>query len=176
MISFAVIGTACHIHFFHCLRRFDFTDGLALLRGSQKLAQSNAIDGQCLRRIAGAETGPSVLCGGGGPDRPPSVGGRHSTWAAAAGAVRGRPGGSAETAGQWSLAVEQESTWTDAGDRLLVQKAQELGSDWDSISRSFDGRTEDHIKNRWSTSLRRKSRQVEPARPRGVGPSRQSNG
>jgi hypothetical protein len=40
-----------------------------------------------------------------------------------------------------------------------------------SISGYFDLRSEDQVKNRWKTDLRRKSRQVEPARPRGGGPS-----
>jgi hypothetical protein len=50
----------------------------------------------------------------------------------------------------------KNGTWTDSEDALLVDKVQELGTAWSRISKFFDGRSENNVKNRWYTRLRPK--------------------
>ena len=44
--------------------------------------------------------------------------------------------------------------WTHEEDLLLVQKYNELGPKWVEISKSFDGRSDNNVKNRWYSSVR----------------------
>jgi hypothetical protein len=50
----------------------------------------------------------------------------------------------------------KNAPWTDAEDDLLVAKFQELGPRWTTISKCFDGRSENNVKNRWYTHLRQR--------------------
>lgn len=47
--------------------------------------------------------------------------------------------------------------WTEAEDRLLITKMNELGRCWSTIGRFFNGRSENDIKNRWYSHLRYRS-------------------
>ena len=47
------------------------------------------------------------------------------------------------------------SPWTNAEDKLLLSKVQELGQKWVKISKYFDKRTDANLKNRWNVLLRR---------------------
>jgi hypothetical protein len=47
--------------------------------------------------------------------------------------------------------------WTPEEDIILVQKVREHGCRWAKIAKSFDGRSENNVKNRWYTCVRSKS-------------------
>jgi hypothetical protein len=47
--------------------------------------------------------------------------------------------------------------WTEEQDRLLIEKINELGHCWASISHHFNGRSESDVKNRWYSHLRYRS-------------------
>jgi hypothetical protein len=123
MISLAVIGIACHIHFstvcvdsvswtaLHCSEALK--NWLSQVPSTANGSDASPEPRQGHRFFAAEEDRivcQAVLEAGPRPgSRPPRA------------AVLGRPG-------QWPLTAEQERAWTDAGDRLLVQKAQEVGS------------------------------------------------
>jgi hypothetical protein len=44
--------------------------------------------------------------------------------------------------------------WTEAEDRLLLAKINEIGRSWSVMGRFFPGRSENDIKNRWYSHLR----------------------
>jgi hypothetical protein len=73
---------------------------------------------------------------------------------------------------RWSNYVNPHitrATWTEADDRLLLEKFAELGSKWDLISRYFRGRGKNAIRNRFLTIQRHRRRDAMAAargRPR----------
>jgi hypothetical protein len=52
--------------------------------------------------------------------------------------------------------ANKNEAWTTAEDDLLLEKVNELGSRWSLISKYFNGRSENNVKNRWYTHLRPK--------------------
>jgi hypothetical protein len=44
--------------------------------------------------------------------------------------------------------------WTPEEDRILIEKINEMGFSWSSIAHSFNGRSDNDIKNRWYSHLR----------------------
>jgi hypothetical protein len=44
--------------------------------------------------------------------------------------------------------------WTDAEDRLLIDRVNELNFSWSLIAQSFNGRSDNDIKNRWHSHLK----------------------
>mmetsp|Transcript_20894 Transcript_20894/g.26437 ORF Transcript_20894/g.26437 Transcript_20894/m.26437 type:complete len:339 (+) Transcript_20894:325-1341(+) len=46
--------------------------------------------------------------------------------------------------------------WTEEEDDLLIEKHEELGNKWAEISKYFNGRTDNMIKNRWNSTIRRR--------------------
>lgn len=53
--------------------------------------------------------------------------------------------------------------WTAYEDEVVIQVHQEIGSRWADIARQLDGRTDNAIKNRWNSTMRRANRAVKAA-------------
>ena len=49
--------------------------------------------------------------------------------------------------------------WTDAEDQLIMELVQKLGTKWSHIAKNLPGRTDNAIKNRWNSTMRRILRQ-----------------
>lgn len=46
--------------------------------------------------------------------------------------------------------------WTEEEDELLIEKHEQLGNKWAEISKFFSGRTDNMIKNRWNSTIKRR--------------------
>lgn len=46
--------------------------------------------------------------------------------------------------------------WTQQEDIILIQKVAEIGTKWTTIAKCLPGRSENHVKNRWYSGLKRK--------------------
>ncbi|KAJ9526820.1 hypothetical protein QJQ45_017806, partial [Haematococcus lacustris] len=53
--------------------------------------------------------------------------------------------------------------WTDEEEAQLVTAHMKFGNRWSDIARSLEGRTENHIKNHWNATLRRKDSHIKAA-------------
>ena len=87
-----------------------------------------------------------------------------TTWIAVAAQIPGRS--ARQCRDRWANYLSPENKngpWTQDEDRLLTEKFLELGPQWTSIAKFFDGRSENNVKNRWYTHLRGKySKTPEP--------------
>jgi hypothetical protein len=86
----------------------------------------------------------------------------HGTcdWSAVAACVPGR--NARQCRERWTNYVNPDLTnevWTDADDRLLLEKYRELGSKWYAIAGFFSGRGKNSIRNRFLALRRRKCRE-----------------
>ena len=80
-----------------------------------------------------------------------------TTWIAVAAQIPGRS--ARQCRDRWANYLSPENKngpWTQDEDRLLTEKFLELGPQWTSIAKFFDGRSENNVKNRWYTHLRGK--------------------
>jgi hypothetical protein len=90
-----------------------------------------------------------------------------STWIAIAAHMQGRsPRQCRDRWANYLCPDNKNAPWTEAEDDLLVAKFQELGPRWTTISKCFDGRSENNVKNRWYTHVRQRLQPPAPAQER----------
>ena len=80
-----------------------------------------------------------------------------TTWMAVAAQMSGRS--ARQCRDRWANYLSPENKngpWTLEEDKLLMEKVREFGSQWTTIARFFDGRSENNVKNRWYTHLKGK--------------------
>ena len=71
-----------------------------------------------------------------------------------------------------------KSDWTENEDRILIEKQKLWGNKWAKIAMFLPGRTDNAVKNRWNSSLKRRLERIEkgqnPSGKRGRKPKRPS--
>ena len=59
----------------------------------------------------------------------------------------------------------QRNAWTPEEDQLLIDLHTKLGNQWTLISSHFSGRTDNCIKNRWNSTLKKRLERIEKGEP-----------
>lgn len=80
-----------------------------------------------------------------------------TTWIAVAAQIPGRS--ARQCRDRWANYLSPENKngpWTPEEDEQLAEKYAELGPQWTTIAKYFDGRSENNVKNRWYTHLKNK--------------------
>ncbi|KAJ1624250.1 Homeodomain-like protein [Pavlovales sp. CCMP2436] len=85
-------------------------------------------------------------------------------WSIVAAQVPGRNGKQCRE--RWHNQLDpaiRRGPWTFEEDQLLLQAHREHGSKWSIIAKCLPGRTDNSIKNRWNSALRRELRKMNRA-------------
>lgn len=59
----------------------------------------------------------------------------------------------------------QKTAWTEEEDRRLIDLHNKLGNQWTLISSYFEGRSDNCIKNRWNSTLKKRIERIERGEP-----------
>jgi len=65
-----------------------------------------------------------------------------------------------------------KSSWTSVEDAMLLEKVGVLGTKWSEIVKEFPGRSDNAVKNRWNTLLRKEQRKQQKAEGGGRQPAK----
>lgn len=57
------------------------------------------------------------------------------------------------------------SSWTEEEDNLLIELHNKYGNQWTTIASFMKGRTDNNVKNRWNSSLKRRIERIERGEP-----------
>ena len=72
-----------------------------------------------------------------------------------------------------------KNDWTPEEDQILIDRQKKLGNKWSQIAMDLPGRTDNAVKNRWNSSLKRRLERIErgqnPSGKRGRKPKRPSD-
>merc|ERR1712130_227023 len=78
-------------------------------------------------------------------------------WSAIAQNLQGRSGKQCRE--RWHNHLDptiNRGPWTEEEDMLLIEKHEEMGNKWAEISKFFEGRTDNMLKNHWNSTIRRR--------------------
>ena len=65
----------------------------------------------------------------------------------------------------------KKGEWTEEEDCLIAEGVKELGTKWSEIVKEFPGRSDNAVKNRWNTLLRKEQRKQQKAEGGGRQPA-----
>jgi hypothetical protein len=85
----------------------------------------------------------------------------NKTWAIVAGALPMRTGKQCRE--RWHNHLDpaiNKGEWTEEEDLQLIEVHRAMGNRWADIAKAIDGRTDNQIKNRWNSALRRELRKL----------------